>query len=232
MVHAIYLKLKSETRRLAGLDVLNVNPDDWQFEWMDYSCKKPWRFTQKSTVNEQTLRDRTFHQAEIVCPYGQVGDVLWVRETWTQNGLGYYRYKADYTDPREAVFIGPSVPDKFRGKWVPSIFMEKPACRTFLQIESIRVERLWAMKVSEVHLEGIAETTKDGGRTYKWGLADRDGLPGVTMPWSKWMPTAINVFMVLWDQINGKKQPWANNPWVWVVGFKVIDKPEGFYETV
>jgi hypothetical protein len=30
----------------------------------------------------------------------------------------------------------------------------------------------------------------------------------------------------LWDNINGKKEPWSSNPWVWAVEFKVV-KPGG-----
>lgn len=29
-------------------------------------------------------------------------------------------------------------------------------------------------------------------------------------------------FARLWDEINGKRAPWASNPWVWVVSFRKI----------
>jgi len=82
MVLAILKDEKSMTRRTNGLEEINENPDDWQFEWADYYLKKPWRFTQKSTVNKQSLEDRSFNQAALKCPYGWSGDILW---GWTCN---------------------------------------------------------------------------------------------------------------------------------------------------
>jgi hypothetical protein len=70
-----------------------------------------------------------------LCPYGELGDILWVRETWALpvdadgNDAGY-QYKADYSDGSE------------RWKWKPSIHMQKSACRLFLQITYIAIERL------------------------------------------------------------------------------------------
>jgi hypothetical protein len=32
--------------------------------------------------------------------------------------------------------------------------------------------------------------------------------------------------MDLWDRINGKKNPWESNPWVWVCEFEKISKEE------
>lgn len=29
-------------------------------------------------------------------------------------------------------------------------------------------------------------------------------------------------FQLLWDMINGKRAPWASNPWVWVITFKPL----------
>ena len=26
-----------------------------------------------------------------------------------------------------------------------------------------------------------------------------------------------------WDLINGKKYPWGNNPWVWVIEFRKVE---------
>lgn len=34
------------------------------------------------------------------------------------------------------------------------------------------------------------------------------------------MTCAIDAFANLWDSINGKRAPWASNPWVWVIRFE------------
>lgn len=44
------------------------------------------------------------------------------------------------------------------------------------------------------------------------------------------MDYARGIYAKLWDSINaGRGHPWASNPWVWVVVFKVLQflgKPE------
>lgn len=64
--------------------------------------------------------------AEACAPY-RPGDLLYVRETWTQDG-DVYRYKAGFCDQNR--------------KWRPSIHMPKEAARIFLRVTDVRVERL------------------------------------------------------------------------------------------
>lgn len=74
------------------------------------------------------------------CPYGQIGDVLWVRETWSRWANEPYKYKADGT-------TGYS--------WKPSIHMPKAACRIFLEITNIRVEWLQDITENDAISEGV-----------------------------------------------------------------------------
>lgn len=110
-------------------------------------------------------------------PYGYAGDTLWVRETYTQNGLGYYRYKADYNEPKSALFTNPSVPEKFRGKWKPGIHMPRAACRLFLVVTSVRIEKLGSITPEQ---------------------AIREGVTG---------PDPVRSFQTLWESINGPWDP-------------------------
>lgn len=80
-------------------------------------------------------------------PYGKVGDVLWVRETFVKysvNGKNgkevEYEYKADNS------------PIKLR--WKPGIHMPKEACRLFLKITDIRVEQLQNISRGDAMAEG------------------------------------------------------------------------------
>ena len=160
MVKAEQAGRKTKTRRTKGLELINKNPDDWQFEWADYALKLPWRFTQKSTLNVKSLADRSFNQVALKCPYGQIGDVLWVRETWAPildiNGKkplpDAYIYKADLED----------FPVDWN--WKPSLFMTKAVCRTFLEITNIRVERLQDITEQDAINEGVE---KDSAGYYK-----------------------------------------------------------------
>jgi hypothetical protein len=124
------------------------------------------------------------------CPYGEPGDILWVRETWA--------HLSDYqgTDPGTAAiasgyFYRQQTPDAVE-KWRPSIFMPRKACRILLKVEDVRTERLQEITQDEARLEGISQPPAD----------------------------CIAGFKTLWDGINGKRgYPWDSDPLVWVIEF-------------
>lgn len=133
----------------------------------------------------------------IKCPYGNVGDVLWVRETWAYVDFAGedsgYVYRA--TDPDWDTL------DEWR--WKPSIFMPRAACRIRLEITSIRVERLHEITEEDAVKEGI-KFDDDSGYWFA-GYA--------TMA-----TTARECFRKLWVTINGKES-WDANPWGWRIEF-------------
>lgn len=130
------------------------------------------------------------------CPYGKVGDILWVRETFLESGFkGNYVYKADGILP---------LTDK--EKWKPSIFMPRAACRIVLEITGIRVERLQSISKCDAINEGITpEVTGDD--LY-------ENYAKVGYRWIK----AKESYQSLWESINGPGS-WEANPWVWVIEF-------------
>jgi len=98
-------------------------------------------------------------------PY-EIGDVLWVKETWnciplhaglydmpdkkSNEIVGYdYWYRADDTDQN---------PDD---KWRPSIHMPREAARIFLEVTDRWVERLQDIKDIDIKAEGIVLYDKD-----------------------------------------------------------------------
>jgi hypothetical protein len=214
MVNATQADIKEMTRRTKGLEEINVNPNDWQFEWADFALKYPFRFTQLSSLNKKSLANKSFYQSEAKCPYGNVGDILWVRETtcWVLLDHAHdllegakdrtqYVYKANvHPDWMEYA------KDKYGYKWKPSIFMPKDACRLFLEITSVRVERLRSIKEIDCLKEGAVPR---GALT----IGCKDG--------------AFGFFKDLWISINGKEN-WELNPWVWVISFKVVECPYAF----
>jgi len=148
----------------------------------------------KGFIGKWLFQNVDYVRTRVKCPYGKVGDVLWVRETFTNSEeYPFIFYKADADD----VSI----------KWKPSIFMPKEACRLFLQVKNIRVERL--QDISEQ--DAIAEGAKHG-RFYGLGQIGGSTREG---------------FFELWETIN-KKGSVNKNPWVWVIEFEKIEKPENF----
>src|SRR5690554_6919216 len=69
------------------------------------------------------------------------GDILWVRETWQHTKvLNLHPVDANYG----YVYRADAQPwEDIEGwKWKPSIFMPKEACRLWLKVTNVRVERL------------------------------------------------------------------------------------------
>ena len=82
--------------------------------------------------------------------------------------------------------------------------MPKEACRLFLKVTNVRVERLQDITEMDAIFEGCMQYEKD----------------------TDWM-TALYGFELLWKKINGESS-WKSNPWVWVIEFERIEKPENF----
>ena len=158
----------------------------------------------------------------------KVGDILWVRETWQQQyfeqeikkswaGKCYvakdgFRYKADGVELDKS--------SKAFGKWKPSIFMPKEACRIFLEVTNVRVERLQEISVMDAINEGIQKTwISDDEKSTMWKNYINNGKGSYHHP--------VKSFSSLWESINGKES-WKSNPWVWVYDFERIERPLGF----
>lgn len=142
--------LKTQTRRTSGLQHINRNPDDWS---IDYRSSVPC-IMDRTTGERISIID--------LCPYGKVGDILRVKETWrTGKGLDNFpprlsgenspfQYKADMASVR-----GNDVTERSPwGKWRTSRFMPRHASRLWLEIERIRLQRLQDITESDAQAEG------------------------------------------------------------------------------
>lgn len=151
----------------------------------------------------------------VLCPYGQSGDRLWVKETWADvRGRGFdndlfpvgvgYRAGCDSESLKIAKEYGVN--------WKPSIFMPRWASRITLEIVGVRVERLQDITPEDVAAEGIKKIYQ--GKELAGWLGPFNGHD---FPYSH----ASEAYSALWDSINGNGA-WAQNPWVWVISFKGI----------
>ncbi len=173
----------------------------------------------KSVVKTDMLIFNIDGLGPVNCPYGKIGDRLWVRETWAmidnygldiQEGesVNYIEYRADTGNK----YPGEWPEDEARGndeapKWKPSIHMFRKYSRIDLEITNIRVERLQSITVEDIRAEGMKY------------YVDINGEYETPDPW--------DIFSELWDSINKKKHPWKSNPFVWVVEFKRLTKKGG-----
>lgn len=144
------------------------------------------------------------------CPYGQPGDILWVRESFVP---GYFDngkpgYKADWNKVAAEYMSEP--------KWKPSIHMPFAAARIFLKIKSVRVEKLQDISEADAKAEGAKNFMKVDE------LKLLTGLDNWIIP-SPFREHQFG-FLSIWCKINGCES-WIANPWVWVVEFERVEKP-------
>lgn len=189
MVRAILEGRKTQTRR----PVKNVRADNCLV------IRKP---TKKRNGVYTHVMDAPGHG---LCPFGNVGDRIWVRETfnafWLDNDViqeikdgvslasELCDYKADYSDS-----------SKPAEGWTPSIHMPRWASRILLEITDVRVERLHDMSEADAKAEGASPVTykiTPPEAVYRVGFGD------------------------IWRGIYGQEN-WLSNPWVWVIEFKRI----------
>lgn len=129
------------------------------------------------------------------------GDILYIRETWSEwtDGYVYKAWSSPFPQPGKASVM----------KWKPSIHMPKEAARIFLKVKDVRVERLNDMRLEDFLNEGIMvrpEAFNDPENAY-------------------WQ--AKNAFIYLWNSTIKKEDietyGWDANPWVWVIEFERIE---------
>lgn len=153
-----------------------------------------------------------YDQYDITCyadsPYGEPGDLLWVRETWALPPDYNTSIHGDLkTKPRigpVCLKVGYPSWDPWSGtKWRPSIHMPRWASRLSLLVKDIRIERVQDITKAEAEKEG-------------WHYMHQDG--SLNHNPKRW-------FKDLWNSINKQRgYGWDINPWVWVIEFKVFQQ--------
>lgn len=99
--------------------------------------------------------------------------------------------------------------------WTPAIHMPKEACRIWLEITDIKVERLKDISEQDAIAEGIERM----GNKFKNYLKTPKIISKLET-----QDTAYYSFLSLWESINGVGSS-ELNPWVWVITFKKVVKP-------
>lgn len=200
MVRAILDGRKTQTRR-----IMKVQPEPSKSRLGDFwfSSKKLESMVHVSDLvpGNSPIADCHLFFQEHCCPFGAVGDRIWVRETWAEAGSGapdLKLYRANY--PEHVPTHYENVPPANEIRWTPSIHMPRWASRLTLEITGVRVERLASVSDDDAGKEGYpANPAPYGGDMDKW----------------LW-------FRQLWDSIY-PNQSFKHNPWVWVIEFRRIE---------
>lgn len=142
--------------------------------------------------------DGDYHKAEDYCKY-QVGDILYVRETFCPNYFDEFvsnKLKCAYRADWNPKLINGDIPEP---KWKPSIHMPKGLARIFLKVIDLRVERIQDITEIQVIKEGFnSKFDMETDTFYPEGY----------------------FFVEAWNEIYGD---WESNPFVWAIEFERIN---------
>lgn len=198
MVRALLSGRKTQTRR-----IIKPQPE----ATLSGSLSGKWLSRPLNGLLLPKIEDIAIH-----CPFGVVGDRIWVRETF-QGPLfdydlmdSYCKDPTPFEKPEFCVYKADGVPapefydadDELHCCWRPSIDMPRWACRILLEITNVRVERL----------KSISD-----GDAIREGCSTADMMSG---------DCVADVFARLWASIYGSDS-WNANPWVWVIEFKRVE---------
>lgn len=225
MVHAILDGRKTQTRR-----IMKPQPEPCPREghWWPSNVFKTMLHIEEEMQNGKGGWGGLVGDA---CPFGDVGDRIWVRETFScignedghpvdakgnlcsrEEAQRIYRASAVQKPNNYGLWSSPDGFD-FEGVWTPSIHMPRWASRILLEITHVRIERLNAISEEDAMREGIdADRLTESKDNYDC-IADHN-MTG--------RPSAKGYFSDLWQSIYGEES-WAANPWVWVIEFKRVE---------
>lgn len=175
---------------------------------------------------DKWLRDGTcgrFDKAtEWRCPYGRVGDHLWVRETWSQPTSldpGPTFYLADYPGCVPAHYE--NVPPATNIRWRASIHMPRTASRIILEVTRVRAERLRDASDDDAIAEGLHCIEIGSGYPNCYSAAPATWAQVVEQQADAYEDPRL-AFRDLWQSAIGA-HGWKANPWVWVVTFRLVE---------
>jgi hypothetical protein len=204
MVNAILEGRKTQTRRVVKFD--------------NYLPKLTHKHHSKMTVKGFEVYDGNNElDGNLIFRNGNVGDILWVREAFQLvQPFGPEDYHFGYKDGFYSFEEASSKYDySSPNKWKPSIHMPKEACRIFLKVTSVKVERLNDIS----RIDAIAE-----GVDFVHGVSTKIYYNYESLEFGC---TPKESFLTLWKKINGNESL-NSNPFVWVIEFEKIDKPQNF----
>lgn len=202
LVKALLEGRKTVTRR-----PLKNQPQDSGLGYMWIASNKHQSMIQINNIENVDCEHKKQYLKDLIsecCPYGSVGDLIYVRETFrlfsNADECGCYDHCS--CPPNGTPLYFSTHYDSER-KWKPSIHMPRKHSRLTLKVTDVRIERVQDITESQAKSEGIA--------------------PSFTSEFGKCpvVPNYRDGFFHTWNNIYNN---WDQNPYVWVIEFEVIHK--------
>ncbi|HCM5257093.1 TPA: morphogenetic protein [Klebsiella variicola subsp. variicola] len=234
MVRAILDGRKTQTRR-----IMKVQPESNQLGLLLITDSTRHSDIGKYHWAESNATGNHVRSKLFSCPFGAVGDRIWVRETF-QGPLvheelfeEYSAYPEKFETPEYCEYAADGgvrpeycdLDDNLRHGWRPSIHMPRWASRILLEITNVRVERLDAISEEDALAEGmqgvICPCCK-GDSEYSTSQYDAETLAVIDEIPCRACESNRSKFFTLWDSIYGYGQH-CFGEWVWVIEFKRVE---------
>ena len=232
MVRAILEDRKTQTRRVArfiplapGANLLASSLRVGDYCTGDFELGQVLYSMGGSCWQQRTER--------LFCPYGKVGDRLWVRETFafrrdvnddTEKAKHYAKYRASCNPTASPCDSGDW--HQYPARWTSPIHMPRWASRITLEITNVKVERVQEISAEDAVAEGVQYPVKEAGnRKVTPMICISNPLLTRRLGNEPYSHESLMVahFAALWDSINEKRGfGWDKNPWIWAISFRRI----------
>jgi hypothetical protein len=208
MLKAVLENRKTQTRRLDGLQEINKNPDEWEFEGLFCDAKKEDYYLFKRNVYPfDTINIKAKYQINDIVGIKENFEILHIYDTSFTVVVKYLfnndEIEVDLKEPEYDKILNWK---KIEGK-KSKLFMFDSLIRHKIKITNIRPERIQNISGRDCIGEGI----------------NTDDLP--TTNGNFYSDNCIEAFKNLWDTINKKRgYGFDKNNWVFAYEFKRINK--------
>lgn len=213
-VRAILDGRKTQMRRVVKSQPPDIaNNGEWYADLYNHGPQWCWWGKAGTSVHNKCL-----HHIGQVCPHGQPGDRLWVKEAWAMN-----------TPPSGAIYKADG--DVYDQKWKSPLFLPRWASRITLELVNVRVERVRDISEADAEAEGVPEWDDRPFRKMWCHQCHGQGLRGSVGPNLGFTEvdcadcdTKVKLYRNLWNSIHGKNPArcWEANPWTWALEFKRV----------
>ncbi len=235
MVNSIFDDIKTQTRRIVKQEP-TVSEDGFvYFQLGNENCRVDGHNWKQYFIDN-------------FCPFGKIGDLLWVREAWRLTGVDLDgEYSIDYQARGSYNFYPTGETEDY---WIEKIekLVDVMSSKPSFAVDEDEERCVWDgrdvpwkpsihmpkeicrlfLKITDIRIERLQEISytdaaAEGVEKLTEGYRNyfsKLNPPGETFFW----PNAYHSFQSLWESIHGSES-WESNPWLWVIEFEKTDKP-------